>query len=50
MSKGELGLSGLVCARYAGGGGLPADPREDADVRIFKPGGVCTFPTASSAR
>jgi hypothetical protein len=44
VKQGELGLSGLT---LRGGSltadGLPVDPREDLDVRIFKPGRNCAF-------
>lgn len=42
--KGVLALSGLAMGMdTVAGGGTARDPRGDADVRIFRPGSVCTF-------
>ena len=41
--KGGLALSGLAMGGTPAADGAPADPREDPDVRIFRPGSVCTF-------
>ena len=44
LAKGGLALSGLAMGAVApAADGSAADPEGDSDVRIFRPGSVCTF-------
>ncbi|MCX6627181.1 MAG: hypothetical protein NTW28_06085 [Candidatus Solibacter sp.] len=43
VKKGGLALSGLILRGGSPGDSAPADPREDAGMRIFKSGQNCTF-------